>query len=54
MLNILSNWSGLTNIPALNKIKSLDHFTCHLQLSHIHSINYTNEVDLDPNIYFKI
>jgi hypothetical protein len=41
----------LTNIPALSEVKSLDHFTRDLQLPPIHSTNYANEIDLDPNVY---
>ena len=40
----------LHNTPALNEVKSLDHFTRHLQLPHIHLTNYANEINLDHTV----
>ena len=36
------------NTPALNEVKSLDHLTNNLQLPHVHSTNFANEVNLSP------
>ena len=40
----------LHNTPSLNEVKSLNHFTCHLQLSHIYLTNYANEINLDHTV----
>ena len=49
MVNILKCTADphLHNTPALNEVKSLDHFTCHLQLPHIHLTNYANEINFN-------
>jgi hypothetical protein len=36
----------LSNIPALNEVKSLDHITRHIRIPHIHSTNFANEINL--------
>ena len=50
MTNILKCMADphLDNKPALNEVKSLDHFTRNLQFPHVHSTNFANEINLDP------
>ena len=37
----------ISNVPALNEVKSLDHITCNLQIPHVHSTNFANEVNFN-------
>ena len=49
MINVIkcSDDPHLTNTPALNEIKTLNHITCELHLSHNNDTNYANEIDAD-------
>jgi len=37
----------LSNTSALNEVKSLDHITCNLQIPHVHSTDFANEVNFN-------
>ena len=37
----------ISNIPALNEVKSLDNITYNLQIPHIHSTDFANEVNFN-------
>ena len=48
MINILkcNDDPLITNVPALNEVKTLDYITCDLSLPHYNPTNFANEINL--------